>query len=43
MWALLATGVVFIGGIGLYSGLVKPRGQADTGWADINVQLKRWY
>ena len=41
MWALLAVGVVFIGGIGLYNGLVKLREQADAAWADIDVQLKR--
>ncbi len=43
MWALLAVGVVFIGGIGLYNGLVKLREQADAAWADIDVQLKRRY
>ena len=43
MWALLAIGVVFIGGIGLYNGLVKLREQADAAWADIDVQLKRRY
>ena len=43
MWALLAVGVVFIGGIGLYNRLVKLREQADAAWADIDVQLKRRY
>ena len=43
MWALLAIGVIFIGGIGLYNGLVKLREQADAAWADIDVQLKRRY
>jgi hypothetical protein len=33
MWALLAVGVVFIGGIGVYNGLVKLREQADAGQA----------
>ncbi len=41
MWGLLAFGAVFIGGIGLYNGLVKLREQADAAWADIDVQLKR--
>ena len=43
MWGLLAVAAVFIGGIGLYNGLVKLREQADAAWADIDVQLKRRY
>ncbi len=43
MWGLLAVGVLFIGGIGLYNGLVKLREQSDAAWADIDVQLKRRY
>ncbi len=41
MWGLLAVASVFIGGIGLYNGLVRLREQADAAWADIDVQLKR--
>ena len=41
MWALLAVGVVFIGGASLYNALVKLREHADAAWADIDVQLKR--
>ncbi len=41
MWGLLALGALFIGGIGLYNGLIKLREQADAAWADIDVQLKR--
>jgi len=43
MWGLLAVNPLFIGGISLYSGLVKLREQADAAWADIDVQLKRRY
>jgi len=43
MWGLLAVAAVFVGGIGLYSGLVKLREQAEAAWADIDVQLKRRY
>ena len=43
MWGLLAVAAIFLGGVGLYNGLVKLREQADTAWADIDVQLKRRY
>ena len=43
MWALVAIGALFIGGIGLYNRLVKLREQTDAAWADIDVQLKRRY
>jgi LemA protein len=43
MWGLLAVAAIFLGGVGLYNGLVKLREQADVAWADIDVQLKRRY
>ena len=43
MWGLLAVAAIFLGGVGLYNGLVKLREQADAAWADLDVQLKRRY
>ena len=40
-WELGVLAVLVVGGVVIYNGLVKLRTQADSAWADIDVQLKR--
>jgi LemA protein len=43
MWEVLVLGAGAAGFIAIYNSLVKLREQADSAWADIDVQLKRRY
>lgn len=43
MWPIIILAVVVLGGVLIYNSLVKLRTQADSAWADIDVQLKRRY
>lgn len=40
---LIIVGVVVLGGIGIYNGLVRLRNRADNAWAQVDVQLRRRY
>jgi LemA protein len=40
---LIIAGVVLLGLVVIYNGLVKARVRVDEAWSDINVQLKRRY
>jgi LemA protein len=41
LWAILLAIAVVLGVMAIYNGLVKLKVQADSAWADIDVQLKR--
>src|SRR3989449_9390952 len=43
MVILIVLAVVVVAAVATYKGLVRLRAQADTAWADIDVQLKRRY
>ena len=43
MWELIIVGVIVVVAVGMYNALVRLREQADSAWADIDVQLKRRY
>lgn len=40
---LIVLGVLVLGGIAVYNGLISSRNRVDEAWADIEVQLKRRY
>ena len=40
MWELIVVVAVVLGGVYLYSSLVKLREQAEAAWADLDVQLQ---
>ena len=43
MWEIVVLAAVVGGGVWIYNGLVRLREQAESAWADIDVQLKRRY
>jgi LemA protein len=43
MWEIAVVAVLVVGTVVIYNSLVRLREQADTAWADVDVQLKRRY
>jgi LemA protein len=43
MWEIAVLAVLVVGTVVIYNSLVRLREQADTAWADVDVQLKRRY
>lgn len=41
--ALVVVGVLALGLVGIYNGLIKLKNRVDEAWSDISVQLKRRY